>query len=629
MADEPVVSAAEVARLAGVERAAVSNWRRRHADFPEPVTAGKFRLSEIEGWLRAQGKAREQDPHDELWRTIEAGDDVVQRVADVATALAKPHEADRLDDRMRAMLAKVDDEPSVTVERLTERMFTSQQRQHLVTSGELASLMVELGDPAGKTVLDPACGPGTLLATARARGAALAAGQELDPALAQLAEARVALTGDRRQQGDIFPGDALRADEFADGDFDLVLCDPPFGYRDWGHEELAVDPRWVYGLPVKSEPELAWVQHCLARTKPGGQVVIVLPAGVAFRRAGRAIRAAMIRNGALRAVIAFPSGALRSTGIPVHIWVLHNPPVYLAKKTDPILLLDHTDARPARRGQLDWPRVTETILATWREFTTTGRVDTIPGRQHAVNPIDLLDEHVDLTPAVHNPPRSATVGVEDLTRQRAKLIAELRTLSDLLPEVPPPAQATHPHHTLTDLAKAGALTIHQQPLTKVDLTETGTGQLVLTGRDVAAGATPTLRLPAPMEDLVTLRQGDLVISHLSAASHPIPHVFTEQPDNDLILGPNLHLIRVNEARIDVYYLAGVLAATAPTSTTTSGVHRLDLRRVTIPVPDVETQRRQGAQFCRLIEFRSRLTVLAASAEALTTHLTNALATGGG
>src|SRR5262245_6767338 len=120
MSDEPVVSAAEVARLAGVERAAVSNWRRRHADFPEPVGAGKFLRSEVEGWLHAQGKARSQDPHDELWRAIGAGDDAVHWVADVATALAEPDEADRLDHRVRAALAKIDDEPSVTVERLIE-----------------------------------------------------------------------------------------------------------------------------------------------------------------------------------------------------------------------------------------------------------------------------------------------------------------------------------------------------------------------------------------------------------------------------------------------------------------------------------------------------------------------------
>jgi transposase-like protein len=32
----PQVSAADISRMAGVTRATVSNWRRRHADFPAP-----------------------------------------------------------------------------------------------------------------------------------------------------------------------------------------------------------------------------------------------------------------------------------------------------------------------------------------------------------------------------------------------------------------------------------------------------------------------------------------------------------------------------------------------------------------------------------------------------------------
>lgn len=57
------VTAAGIARLAGVGRAAVSNWRRRHADFPKPVggteTSPSFALADVEAWLRAQGKLAE------------------------------------------------------------------------------------------------------------------------------------------------------------------------------------------------------------------------------------------------------------------------------------------------------------------------------------------------------------------------------------------------------------------------------------------------------------------------------------------------------------------------------------------------------------------------------------------
>ncbi|MGB8946108.1 MAG: SAM-dependent methyltransferase, partial [Streptomyces sp.] len=54
------VTAAGIARLAGVGRAAVSNWRRRHPDFPKPVggteTSPSFALTQVEEWLRTQGK---------------------------------------------------------------------------------------------------------------------------------------------------------------------------------------------------------------------------------------------------------------------------------------------------------------------------------------------------------------------------------------------------------------------------------------------------------------------------------------------------------------------------------------------------------------------------------------------
>src|SRR5262249_28276875 len=92
--------------------------------------------------------------------------------------------------------------------------------------------------------------------------------------------------------------------------------------REWGHQELQNDPRWVYGLPAKGESELAWLQHCLARVRPGGKVVIVLPPGVASRRTGRPVRAALIRRGVLRAVISLPAGAVAPAQLRMQLWVL-------------------------------------------------------------------------------------------------------------------------------------------------------------------------------------------------------------------------------------------------------------------------------------------------------------------
>lgn len=68
------VTAAGIARLAGVGRAAVSNWRRRHADFPQPVggtpASPSFALADVEQWLRDQGKLAEVPLRERVWQEV-------------------------------------------------------------------------------------------------------------------------------------------------------------------------------------------------------------------------------------------------------------------------------------------------------------------------------------------------------------------------------------------------------------------------------------------------------------------------------------------------------------------------------------------------------------------------------
>src|SRR5215469_14780226 len=70
------VTLAEVARIAGVGRAAVSNWRRRHDSFPAPVggsdTSPQFSLTEVERWLRRNGKVEGLGSQERLWPQFEA-----------------------------------------------------------------------------------------------------------------------------------------------------------------------------------------------------------------------------------------------------------------------------------------------------------------------------------------------------------------------------------------------------------------------------------------------------------------------------------------------------------------------------------------------------------------------------
>ncbi|WP_234425443.1 HsdM family class I SAM-dependent methyltransferase [Streptomyces kebangsaanensis] len=114
---------------------------------------------------------------------------------------------------------------------------------------------------------------------------------------------------DRDIRAEVATADALREDCFAGTPADMALCNPPFNERDWGYEELATDQRWTHGLPPRTEPELAWVQHLLSHLRPGGTAVVVLPPAVASRKAGRRIRGSLLRTGVLRAVVALPPGS--------------------------------------------------------------------------------------------------------------------------------------------------------------------------------------------------------------------------------------------------------------------------------------------------------------------------------
>lgn len=72
-----LVGIAEIAEIAGVQRTAVSNWRKRNVDFPTPVVETPsgllFDLGEVERWLIEKGKIAQRVPIvSVLWRVLDA-----------------------------------------------------------------------------------------------------------------------------------------------------------------------------------------------------------------------------------------------------------------------------------------------------------------------------------------------------------------------------------------------------------------------------------------------------------------------------------------------------------------------------------------------------------------------------
>ncbi|WP_225822306.1 N-6 DNA methylase [Streptomyces naphthomycinicus] len=483
-----------------------------------------------------------------------------------------------------------------TFEFLLGRHLDANPRQYTLTPAELAGLMADLAGPA-RTVLDPACGTGALLRAVDPRPDQELYAQDSAPELAALSALRLALHSRATVRGAV--GDTLRADAHPELRADAVLCHPPFNERNWGHDELAYDPRWEYGFPARTESELAWVQHALARLTDGGIAVLLMPPAAASRRSGRRIRADLLRRGALRAVVALPVGAAPPYNIPLHLWVLRRPDRTPA--TPEVLLVDTGRFAAEGRGGPDWEAVREAVTDAWRAFARAGRLAERPGLARSMPVIELLDDDVDLAPARHLPPAAVADGAEQLTQVRERLGATLRLTADLTPPPAAPAPpARWPLTTVGELARGGALVMRTGG-------NGGHARVpVLTDHDVLAGTAPSGSLPESEEEAVLTEPGDVVVPVLGGGS--VARVIDEATAG-AALGRNLVLLRPDGTALDPWFLAGFLRGTAnnrQASSYASTATRLDVRRLQLPRLPLEEQRRYGARFRALDEFERAL-----------------------
>ncbi|MFZ3558013.1 N-6 DNA methylase [Streptomyces sp. BH055] len=681
------VTAAGIARLAGVGRAAVSNWRRRHADFPRPVggteTSPSFALAEVEEWLRDQGKLAEVPLRERVWQQL-AGHPAgpVAALLHTGCALLLVHDrptewlalaaADKDRDLARHLSAALEGVltprfghatqravatptpadllPSVPLLRgaaelaaelgargtfafLLGRHLDANPRQYTLTPQGPAELMAALVGPA-TTALDPACGTGALLDAVRAhdpRPGRTLYGQDAAAELAALTALRLALDGNGGTDAPAVrtaAADTLRADALSDVRADVVLAHPPFNERGWGHDELAYDPRWEYGLPARTESELAWVQHALARLKDGGSAVLLMPPTVASRRSGRRIRADLLRRGALRAVIALPAGAVPPNNIPLHLWVLRRPGSG-APAAPELLLVDTASLAESGdvREQQVWDEVRSAVLDAWRAFDRDGSLEEQPGLARSVPVIDLLDDEVDLAPARRLPPPVAGGGATELAAVREELADTLRLTTKLAPRAVPDstAPARWPLTTVGELARAGALSLR--------IAAPGGGPAgharvpVLTDHDVLTSTAPSGGAHAAEDDPVILQAGDVVVPVVGGAAAVR---VVDEADAGAALGRGLALLRPEPAALDPWFLAGFLRSTAnnrQASSYASTATRLDVRRLQLPRLPLAEQAGYGERFKSLAAFEDTLRRAARLGEHLVQGLHDGLTAG--
>ena len=204
-----------------------------------------------------------------------------------------------------------------------------------------------------RTLLDPACGTGGMLAEAQnylrdhhAWARLFVYGQDYNKrAFATAASDMLMKQVDHNGGGDnIRFGDSFTEDKFDGRTFDYFLTNPPFGV-DWKkqqkeirreHEKEGFAGRFGAGLPRVSDGSLLFLQQMWAKReqvrpderKHGSRLAIVLSGSPLFTGGAgsgeSAIRQWLIEHDWLEAVIALPEQMFYNTGIGTYVWIVTN-----------------------------------------------------------------------------------------------------------------------------------------------------------------------------------------------------------------------------------------------------------------------------------------------------------------
>lgn len=185
------------------------------------------------------------------------------------------------------------------------------------TNRTLVHLMTQMLEIApGDSVYDPTCGSGGMLLSAaeelRRQGKEHRTlklyGQERNLTTSAIARMNLFLHG--IEDFDVVRDDTLANPAFLDGDklrrFDVVLANPPYSIKAWDRTAWQAD-KWgrnLYGTPPQGRADYAFWQHILVSMKPDtGRCAILFPHGVLFRDEEADMRAKMIQDDVIEAVL--------------------------------------------------------------------------------------------------------------------------------------------------------------------------------------------------------------------------------------------------------------------------------------------------------------------------------------
>ena len=229
------------------------------------------------------------------------------------------------------------------------------------TPRSVVRLMVEMIEPHGGKVFDPACGSGGMFVQSAhfieehrkelqdAESGVFVYGQEKTLETVNLAKMNLAVNGLR---GEVKKANTYHEDPFGSiGAFDYVLANPPFNVDDVSLKSVEADKRFnTYGIPRnKSKVKKAdagketvpnanylWINLFATSLKPRGRAALVMANSASDARHSEAeIRQTLIEQNLISAMLTLPSNMFYTVTLPATLWFFDK-----AKRDDRILFID-------------------------------------------------------------------------------------------------------------------------------------------------------------------------------------------------------------------------------------------------------------------------------------------------
>lgn len=403
--------------------------------------------------------------------------------------------------------------------------------------------------------------------------------------------------------------------------FDAVVCDAPFN--------VTVRPtdldlsRFGFGL-TGSRADWLWPQVALEVTASGGSaaVLISLSAWSSSRPLERKVRARLVSEGYVEAIIELPGGSISGTQIATVVLVLNKTPI----KGRQVLAVRTVTASSSG---LTAEAVSEVLGALGKFRRGEGSVD---GTSKVLQSSDLVVEGAVLAPSAILD-LNEDVRLDDLATQVVDARGDYRALvgkeSQALGEVLGRAGAASGHVSLGNDVTRRTLAELQ---IGVDQTTSWSGRK-------GAGVEPTLMvvpstfltselaelLVATDARIMKVRRGDVLVAEGIQQNESV----VVWRGGETPVAPGIHILRVSETRHDPDYVAAAISAESNElfATRSTVIKRIDPRRLRVPMVSDAKQRELGEALREIDRQHQKAQAAAAATSHMKSLLVSALDAG--